>query len=97
MSRLDEIARRKHALIARCAEERDELSSACDAMRSPLRLGVAIAVISRLLKTYPLAAAAISSLFVSGYGNKFARSAVGVAKLWRAATPLRTWLFNRKR
>ena len=93
--RLEEIAQRKRALIARCAQERDELSGACDTMRSPLRLSVAIAGISRLLKANPLAAAAISSLFVSGYGGKIARSAVGAAKLWRAAEPLRTCLFSR--
>jgi len=95
--RLEELARRKEALIERCAEERADLSLACDQIRSPLHMSVAIAAVSRMLKTYPLIAAGLSSLLVSGYGSKFSRSATDVAKLWRMAAPLVSWLTSKRK
>ena len=91
-NRLAEIARRKQALIARCGEERAELSASYRQIHSPLQLSTALVSISRLLKTYPIVAAGLSSLLVSGYGNKLARSASDWLKLWRLILPVWAWL-----
>lgn len=93
--RLEEIARRKRALIERCAEERAELSHNYRQVRSPLQISAALAGISRALKTYPLLAAGLSSLLVSGYGSKLTRSAADLVKLWRMALPVWYWFTKR--
>jgi hypothetical protein len=94
-NRLEEIARRKRALIERCAEERVELSGAYRQIHSPLQLSIALVGVSRLLKTYPILAAGISSLLVSGYGSKLTRSAADLVKLWRLTLPVWHWFTKR--
>lgn len=95
-NRLAEIAQRKRALVERCAEERAELRSAYRQIHSPLQLSTALIGISRVLKTYPLLAAGISSLLVSGYGSKLTRSTTDLLKLWRMVVPLWQWFTKRK-
>ncbi|MBM4264522.1 MAG: hypothetical protein FJ145_24230 [Deltaproteobacteria bacterium] len=94
-NRLEEIARRKRALIERCAEERAQLSNSYRQIHSPLQLSTALVGVSRVLKTYPLLAAGISSLLVSGYGSKLTRSAADLLKLWRMVVPVWVWLTKR--
>jgi len=89
--RLEEIARRKQALIERCAAERVALHAACSQIRSPLHLTTALVAVTRILKTYPLIAAGVSSLLVSGYGSKLTRSAGELVKLWRLVLPVWAW------
>lgn len=95
-NRLEEIARRKRALVERCAEERAELSHAYRQIRSPLQLSTALVGVSRFLKTYPLLAAGISSLLVSGYGSKLTRSTGELLKLWRMVLPIWYWITKRR-
>lgn len=86
---------RKRALIERCAAERAELSASYRQIHSPLQISTALVGVSRVLKTYPLLAAGISSLLVSGYGSKLTRSAADLLKLWRMVLPIWHWLSKR--
>ena len=52
--RLDEIAHRKERLIAQCARERDEISTAFGRIRSPFQLGGLVLALTRSLKPTPL-------------------------------------------
>ena len=95
--RFEDIARRKQALIEKAAVERSELAAAYHRMRSPFDLGRAFVGIGRALKAYPIIAAAISSILVSGYAGKLLRGAGEMFKLWRLALPIRTWWSKRRR
>ena len=95
--RLEELARRKQALIERCAEERAVIAVAGSEIRSPLHLGAVLFGVTKLLKTYPLVAAALSSLLVSGYGGKVRRSAATITQLGRVIVPVWSWFSKRRR
>ena len=94
-NRLEEIARRKQALIERCAAERSALHAAWSQIRSPFHVTTTLVTITRMLKTYPLLAAGVSSLLVSGYGSKLTRSAGELVKLWRLVLPVWAWFTKR--
>ena len=87
--RFEDIARRKQVLIEKAAAERAELAAAYHRIRSPFDLGHAIFGIGRALKAYPIIAAAISSILVSGYAGKLLKGAGEIFKLWRLALPIR--------
>jgi hypothetical protein len=89
--RLEEIARRKQALVDRCAREREELSACFSRVRLPLNFGAVLWGLGRTLKTYPIAVAGISSLLVSGYGGKMTRSAGELLRLAQVVQPLWSW------
>jgi hypothetical protein len=96
-SRFDEIARRKEALIAQCARERDELCTAFSRIRSPFELGKIVIGLTRSLKAHPIVAAGISSLLASGYAGKLLRTAGEGLQLWRLLRPLLSWWKKRRR
>lgn len=96
-SRLEEIARRKQALIQRCHEERAELSLVRQRLSSPFQVSSKIVGIGRLLKTHPIIAAGISSFLVSGYAGKLLRSSAEAIRLWRLALPIWTWWRKRRK
>jgi hypothetical protein len=95
--RLEEIARRKQALIDKAARERAELASAYHSIRSPLDVGATLLGVSRVIKTHPLIAAGLSSFLVSGYAGKAVRSASEILKLWKLALPLWKWWRTRRK
>jgi len=101
--RLVDIARRKRALIDRAAEERAELAVACHRIRSHFSLsgtllwGGTLLGVGRILRAYPVIAAAISSVMVSGYAGKLLRGTGQILKLWRLVLPLRAWWIKRRR
>ena len=95
--RLEEIVRRKQALIARCAEDRMELTAACKQIRGPIHIGTLFVRITKALKTYPLIAAGVSSLLVSGYGGKLTRSAFELLQLWKLLKPIGAWWTKRRK
>ena len=90
-NRLEEIARRKQALVDRAARERDELAAACNRIRSPFDVTSTLVGIGRVLKTHPIIAAGISSFLVSGYAGKLLKSSAEVLKLWKLALPIWGW------
>jgi hypothetical protein len=94
-NRFDEIARRKEALIARCAQERDELSAALERIHLPLNLGAVFARLGRMIQSYPLAAG-ISSLLVTGYSVKLTRTAGKLMELARIFQPAWSWWSKRR-
>ena len=96
-SRLEEIARRKRALIERCREERRELRLVGQGLRSPLNFSGKVLGFGRALKTHPLIAAGLSTFLVSGYAGKLLRSSGMLLKLWRLALPVWAWLRERRR
>jgi len=95
--RFEELARRKQALINRCADQRAELSDLCDRIRSPFDISGTLLGIGRMLKTHPMIAAGVSSLLVSGYAGRLLKSAGELVKLWRLALPLWGWWTKRRR
>ena len=95
-SRLEDIARRKQALIDKAAHERADLARAYSEIRSPLAISSTLLGIGRALKTHPIVAAGISSFLVSGYGTKLIRSTSELLKLYHLARPLWGW-WQRKR
>jgi hypothetical protein len=95
--RLEEIARRKQALIEKAGRERDELAAAYDRIHAPLELTSTLIGIGRTLKSHPIIAAGISSLLVSGYASKLLKSSGDLLRLWRVAWPLWSrWRATRK-
>ena len=103
MNKFEDIARRKQALIARAAVERTELADAGRRIRAQFSLsgtilwGGTLLGIGRVLRAYPVIAAAISSVLVSGYAGKIIKGSGQILKLWRLALPLRTWWRERRR
>jgi hypothetical protein len=95
--RFEDIARRKQALIEKAALQRTELAAAYHSMRSPFELGRILFGVGRALKAYPVIAAAISSILVSGYAGKLLRGAGEIVKLWRLFLPIHTWWSKRRR
>ncbi|HEU4340670.1 MAG TPA: hypothetical protein VFU31_03785 [Candidatus Binatia bacterium] len=89
--RFDRLARRKQALIAQCARDREELESLCNRIRLPLNFGAVVVGIGKLFRDHPLLAAGASSLVVSGYGIKLTRSVGGLLRLGTVLRPLWSW------
>ena len=101
--RFEDIARRKQALIEKAAVERAELTDAQRRIREQFSLsgtilwGGTLLGIGRVLRAYPVIAAAISSVLVSGYAGKIIKGSGKLLKLWRLALPLRIWWRKRRR
>ena len=95
--RFENLARRKQALIDRCADQRAELSALCKRIRSPFDLGGTMLGIGRMLKTHPMIAAGVSSFLVSGYAGRLLKSTGELVKLWRLALPLWAWWTKRRK
>jgi len=95
--RLEELERRKQALIAQCARERTELAAALSRIRSPFDIGAILFGLGRTLKAHPMIAAGISSLLVSGYGARLMKQAGELLQLWRLARPLWVWWTKRRK
>lgn len=93
--RLQELARRKAALINRCAHEREEIARLSNQIRSNLSLGSMVRGLGKSLSSHPMIAAGISALLASGYAAKTIKSAGAVLNLWRLAQPL--WSLRSKR
>jgi len=96
VNRLQEIARRKQALIERAAFERSELSRTCDRLRSPFSLSRALWGVGHALKTHPIATAGLSTLVAGGYARRMVKSATGMLAFWRTVRPLWTWWSKRR-
>jgi len=94
-SRLDEIARRKNTLIARCDGERDGVAAALRHARSCLALRGIASRVSHNLKAHPIVAGGVTSLLASGYTTPFLKTAAEGLRLWRVARPL--WLLWKKK
>jgi len=94
-SRLQEIARRKQALIDRAARERYELGKAYDSLRLPFGMSAPLLGIVRVLKTHPVITAGLSSLLVGGYASRLLRSMTELFKVWRIVLPIWAWWTKR--
>jgi hypothetical protein len=95
--RFEELARRKQALIDRCADQRAELSALCEKVRSPFDISGTLLGIGKMLKTHPMIAAGVSSLLVSGYAGRLLKSAGEIVHVWRLALPLWGWWTKRRK
>ena len=95
-SRLEDIARRKQALIDRAAQERTELAAAYARIKSPLNLSSTLLGIGRALKSHPMIAAGVSSFLVSGYAGRLLKSTGELLKLWKLALPIWHWWTRRR-
>jgi hypothetical protein len=96
-NRLEEIARRKQALIEKAERERAELAAAYDEIHHPFDIGGTLFGLGRTLKTHPLIAAGISSFLVSGYAGKLLKSTGELLKLWKLARPIWGWWQKRSK
>jgi hypothetical protein len=94
---LEDIARRKQALVEQSARQREELAAMYQRIRAPLDVGGALMGVGRALKTHPLIAAGISSFLVSGYAGKLLRSTGELVRLWRLVLPLWAWWRSRRK
>jgi len=95
--RLEEIARRKQALVDQAGSERTELAAAYDKIRAPFDVTATLLGIGRTLRTHPIIAAGISSFLVSGYASKLLKSSGELFKLWRLTRPLWDWWQRRRK
>jgi hypothetical protein len=95
--RLEEIARRRQALIGRCAEQRAEIAAAYRRIRSPFDVSGTLVGVGRTLKTHPLIAAAISSFLISGYAGRLLKGSGELLKLWRLVLPVWAWWRSRRK
>jgi hypothetical protein len=82
-NRLDNIARRKQALIEKAALERLELTTACRRIRSPIDIDGKLFGIGRLISSHPLLTAGVSTFLIGGFGKKIFSTASALLKLWR--------------
>lgn len=89
--RLEEIARRKQALIDRAAQERADVARNYANLKSPFDISSTVLGIGRTLKTHPIVAAGLSSFLVSGYAGKLLKSSIEVLQLWKLAQPILNW------
>ena len=96
-NRLEEIARRKQALVDKAGRERAELAAACDRIRSPFEVTSTLLGIGRTLRTHPIIAAGISSFLVSGYAGRLLKSTGELLKLWKLARPIWGWWKNKRK
>ena len=87
-NRLDDIARRKQALIEKAALERLELTTACRKIRSPIDIDGKLFGIGRLISSHPLLTAGVSTFLIGGFGKKIFRTAGALLKLWRVVLPI---------
>ena len=96
--RFDDIARRKQALIEKAALDRLELAVAYRRIHSPFNIGGKVLAVGRLLRTYPLLTAGLSSFLIGGFSKKLMASARLLMKLGRALlSVLRFWPRRRRR
>ena len=96
-NRLEEIARRKQALVEKAGRERADLAAACDRIRAPFDVTSTLLGIGRTLKTHPIIAAAISSFLVSGYAGKLVKSTGEILRLWKLCRPIWDWWRKRRK
>jgi hypothetical protein len=96
-NRLEEIARRKQALVDKAGRERAELAAACDRIRSPFEVTSTLLGIGRTLRTHPIIAAGISSFLVSGYAGRLLKSTGELLKLWKLARSIWGWWKNKRK
>lgn len=96
-SRLEDIARRKQALIDKAAQERAELAAACARIKSPLDVSSRLLGFGRALKTHPMIAAGVSSFLVSGYAGRLLKSSGELLRLWKLALPIWHWWTKRRK
>ena len=95
-NRLEEIARRKQALIDKAAQERADLARSYANLKSPFDLSSTVLGIGRTLKTHPIVAAGLSSFLVSGYAGKLLKSSIEALHLWKLAQPIWNWWRKRR-
>ena len=69
-NRLEDIVRRKQALIDKAAHERTEIARNYANLKSPFDMSSTVLGLGRALKTHPIVAAGLSSFLVSGYAGK---------------------------
>jgi len=96
-NRLQDIARRKQALIDRAAHERAEIARNYANLKSPFDMSSTVLGLGRALKTHPIVAAGLSSFLVSGYAGKALRSAIGALRFWKLALPIWSWWRKRRK
>ena len=96
-NRLEDIARRKHALIDKAAHERTEIARNYANLKSPFDMSSTVLGLGRALKTHPIVAAGLSSFLVSGYAGKALRSASQLLQLWKLTLPIWSWLRKRRK
>ena len=96
-NRLEEIARRKQALVEKAGRERAQLASAWNSIHAPFDVTSTLVRISRSLKTHPIVAAALSSFLVSGYASKLLKSSGGIFIFWRLGRQLWDWWRRRRK
>ena len=96
-SRLEDLARRKQALIDKAAQERAHLARSYADLKSPFDISGTVLGIGRALKTHPIVAAGLSSFLVSGYAGKLLKSTGELLKLWHLARPIWGWWRERKK
>jgi hypothetical protein len=96
--RLEEIGRRKQALIAQCAKDRAELRTFFDRIRVPVAATSLGLLIGKLLKARPLLITGIIGLLASRGAGAISRSARVIKKLfgWGRAA-YRLWSERRSR
>jgi len=95
--RLEEIARRKQALVEKAGRERAELASAWNKIYAPFDVTSFLVGITRRLKTYPILAAGLSSFLASGYISKLVKSSGKIFIFWRLARPFWAWWRRRRK
>ena len=94
--RLENLERRKQNLIARCAQEREEVANGFERCRPHLDLTKTLASLGNSLKSHPLLVAGASGLLMSGRARSMSLLALEVVGLWRAIGPLWSWWKKRR-
>jgi hypothetical protein len=86
-NRLQDITRRKQALIEKAALDRLEVATAYRRIRSPLDFGKLLSI-GKFLRAYPVLTAGLSTFLLGGLSKKIFKSVGFIFKLGRLALPL---------
>jgi hypothetical protein len=86
-NRLQDIARRKQALIEKAALDRLEVATAYRRIRSPIDLGKVL-TIGKFLRAYPILTAGLSTFLLGGLSKRIFNSVGLIFKLGRLVFPL---------
>jgi hypothetical protein len=95
--RLDELARRKQALISKASQDRANLAAACDKIRASVNFNQLLLGIGQALKSHPLLTVSASSILVSGLAGKLLHATGQAVAFSRLAVPLWSWLKVRRK
>ena len=84
-------------MVNKAAQERHEAARSYANLKSPFDVRSRVFGLGRVLKTYPIVAASLSSFLASGYAGTALRSSGQLLPVLKLALPIWTWVGKRRK